>query len=169
MAEFDPARTKARILLTLARLARREARAFARSQTLRETMFVELRTPDVAVVGVPHYWAVYYHDGRGPVRARNARFLVYFKDPAQDPRILGGYPVREGEVKRLTAAQFRRAVELDQVIVTRAVGPAEGNPFFTEGLKNFPVQADRVGLDIFRRDFLASVRELKGGTIDVRF
>ena len=51
---------------------------------------------------VPHYWALYIHDGRGPAPGGGAgdKILVWFKDPANDPRYPGGiYPVRLSDRK----------------------------------------------------------------------
>lgn len=35
---------------------------------------------------IPHYWAVMVHDGHKPFGPSRAKFLVYFRDDADDPR-----------------------------------------------------------------------------------
>lgn len=62
----------------------------------------------LARLEIPHYWAVYVHDGRGPFGARRARFLVWFRNPNNDPRLSGGLqPERYSQVRRLTKQQFQ--------------------------------------------------------------
>lgn len=57
---------------------------------------------------VPHYWAIYVHSGRNTVRPTVSTYLVWFRDPLDDPRYpRGKYPVRKSEVRRLTKDQFR--------------------------------------------------------------
>lgn len=93
-----------------------------------------------AAIVIPHYWAVYYHDGRGGFAAPEGRFLVYFADADDDPRLDGGYPVRAQDIVRLTRAQFydglarnRERAEAGEgpfMFVVRSVGPAGAHPFF---------------------------------------
>lgn len=71
---------------------------------------------------VPHYWALYIHDGRGPSPGAGGgdKILVWFKDPKNDPRYPGGvYPVRLSQVKRLTKAQFRKWSRINRAIIGR--------------------------------------------------
>lgn len=140
--KFPIADAKQRLLAELGLLAQKQARSKIKSETLRHELFVKLfpQTNEV-VVGVPHYWAIYYHDGRGPVRAKPGHFLVYFKDPADDPRIKAGYPVRASDIIHLTRDQFLEALAQNKLIVTRSVGPAAPHPFFTDGMKSFPEKA----------------------------
>jgi hypothetical protein len=97
---------------------------------------------------IPHYWAEYYHDGRGSIwPGLRVKHLVYFNDPKDDPRIAGGYPVRMRDIVRLTKKQWedglainaerRRAGDLPYMIVIPTknkdhVGPQEGTHFFDE-------------------------------------
>jgi len=148
---------KERLLAEIGRIAARLARQKIQSETLRSSLSVELRpNSDEVVVGVPHYWAVYYHDGRGPIRAKPGRWLVYFKDPALDPRIKRGYPVRASDIVRLTRDQFYDALARDELIVTKSVGPAGPHPFFSKGMSSLQ---DKLGgaASRFMRDILADV------------
>ncbi len=95
-----------------------------------------------ATLLVPHYWAVFYHDGRGGFEAPSGRFLVFFEDPADDPRLEGGRPERLSQVRRLTREEFHAGLEENQtraelggppfMRVVRAVGPAPAHPFFDQ-------------------------------------
>ena len=110
-------------------LSRRECKSRSVSASLQ---LVELQDGSWAVES-PFYWAVYYHDGRGPIRAKPGHVLVYFRDIDQDPRVQGrNYPVRASDIKRLTKAQFYAYLKDPSrgMIVRDSVGPAEGDPFF---------------------------------------
>lgn len=86
----------------------------------------------LARISVPHYWAVYLHDGtdkfsagrlhpfgkrepaakrRGLPRPKRDRkktvYLVWFRNPLDDPRLRAGkYPERVSQIRRLTKAQW---------------------------------------------------------------
>lgn len=116
------------------------------SSTLREAveLVLEPQLGDVteARLFIPHYWAVYYHDGRSGFEASPGHFLVYFADPEDDPRLDGGYPVRETDVRRLTREEFFDGLERNReeaeagrgpfMFVVRSVGPSSGHPFFDQ-------------------------------------
>jgi hypothetical protein len=95
-----------------------------------------------ADIFIPHYWAVYYHDGRDGFAAPGGRVLVFFADPDDDPRLEGGYPERESDIRRLTRDEFyaglaeneQRALEGAGpfMFVVRSVGPAGAHPFFDQ-------------------------------------
>ena len=101
----------------------RQAKAAINSKTLKR--FLELFIDEVGegVLNVPHFWAVHYHDGRGPVRARPGHKLVWFRDPDEDPRLKGGRPIKKANVKRLTRAQFQRALQLNLAARRRGQEP----------------------------------------------
>lgn len=99
-----------------------------------------------AYIEIPHFWAVYVHDGRqAPVYPRNGTFLIWWKDPRQDPRLRGGStPQRASQLRHLTPSQFRRAMRIHRqalasggdspIVVTRRVNRSTpGNPFFSSG------------------------------------
>lgn len=143
-----------RTLREVAELARMRARDYLLihrgSQTLARDMDIEILGPEFARVFVPYFWAIYHHDGRGPIEAKPGKFLVFFPDKRADPRTAGGrrYPRTEADILHLTKQQFydgisrnRRRLEVGNpqpfMIATRSVGPATGVPFFREGLRNF--------------------------------
>lgn len=114
-----------------------QVQRFIKSRTLRRAL--EVRTSvDGSRVGadlvISQYWAVYYHDGRGPLRPRNGKFLVWFKRVEDDPRVDGGanYPVRATDIRRLSLspAEFTRMLASGRMIIARRAGPTFGNPFF---------------------------------------
>ncbi|MBL4769469.1 MAG: hypothetical protein JKY94_17485 [Rhodobacteraceae bacterium] len=97
-----------------------------------------------AVLGVPHYWAVFYHDGTGSFGPKSANYLVFFSDAlSNDPRLGGSYPVRFSEWRPLEKKEFERGLEINRsmgfpfsgpyMTVTKFAGPRKGDPFF-EGL-----------------------------------
>lgn len=109
------------------------ARSACQSRTLRQALRVE-RTPAGFVLHVPHYWAQWFHNGRGVVHAAPGKKLVFYKNPADDPRIAGGYPVRLRDVRRLTKSEFYRDLRAGKLIVTESVGPAPAHEFMGEAL-----------------------------------
>lgn len=109
------------------------ARAACQSKTLREALRV-IPTENGFTLNVPHYWAQWFHDGRGPVTARPGHKLVFYKNPADDPRIQGGYPVRLSQVRRLTKAEFYRDLRAGKLIVADRVGPQGANEFMGDAL-----------------------------------
>ena len=130
---------------------------------------------------IPHYWAVYVHDGRrgfsasdsglGPVRGT---FLIFYRNPSADPRFAGRQtPERAAAVQRLTRAQFRRALEefatgSGNVIITRRVKGVRATPFFSNdpggGMFGFVDQANDVGQFEFRTFALGFLKRPLGIT-----
>lgn len=104
------------------------ARAACNSETLRAALRITL-TPTGFRLSVPHYWAKWFHDGRGAMMAAPGKRLVYYKNPAEDPRIQGGHPVELAQLRKLTKEEFYRDWGRRKLIVTDSVGPAEGQPF----------------------------------------
>ena len=129
-----------RVVEDLTHAAKRYAYTRIESRTLREAMEVIIERKIRAVTGrvrIPHYWAIYYHAGRGPIRAKPGMKLVYFKNPEEDPRTQGGYPVRARDIRRLGTAEFYRYLKQGKIIAVESVGPAVGTYFFTRGMRTF--------------------------------
>lgn len=155
-AEFQEA-----ILDALGVLALRMARKAIPSQTLKDALVFEKLTLDKARLFIPHYWALYQHDGRGPVYPRRATVLVYYADPADDPRLVDGYPVRMSDIRRLSYADWaegwrrNRQMEADnpgggsmQFMIVREhsgpTAPTKSYPFFEAGMQGMPEEARQV-------------------------
>jgi len=97
------------------------------------TQQVGLRV-SMAGIYIPHFWAVFVHDGRGPITPKEAKVLVWFRDREEDPRLQGGItPERAYRIPRLkmTPEEFKRARATGQIIVAKRSGPVAGNPFFS--------------------------------------
>lgn len=140
---------------------------YVESQTLQRSMHVELTENEGhAIITVPQYWAVYYHDGRGPVRPINGKFLVWFQNIEDDPRVATGYPTRASEIRPLALSpeEFRELAESGKMIVRRSAGPAAGKPFFTrlEGRAQALVTAE------LKREFSRYVKAELGGLLKIR-
>lgn len=127
------------------------------SNTLREaaTLIVAAQAGQ-ATIFIPHYWAVYYHDGRAGFAAAAGHFLVFFADPDDDPRLESGYPVREGDIRRLTRDEFQAGLAENEqraldgegpfMFVVRAVGPAGPHPFFDQLAVGAADRMDQIAL-----------------------
>ena len=120
-----------------------------RAQALREDLHVQVLGFDEksasSVVLTDFYWAVYYHDGRGPIKARPGKFLVFFRDPDDDPRIRGSardYPRRAADARKLSLSkgQFNRLLRSGRLVATKRVGPAAAHPFFEVGFASLQVR-----------------------------
>lgn len=145
-----------RMLQRLGDTAALRVRPVIPSKTLREGLKVFIDRNRDAVLRIPHYWAVFVHDGRGVVRPVRARWLVWFQNPADDPRTDFGrkYPIRKEDVRRLTKAQWeaglaenarRRAAGAEPfMIVTKVSGPVRARPFFDQGLQTFPEEGEEI-------------------------
>lgn len=138
------ARDLARVL---AEDARRSIAPRIKNDVLREALRVE-SLKNTASLFIPHYWAVYVHDDRGPFGPRRAQLLVWFADPDDDPRLRGGYPVRYRDVRRLTKEQFQFGLRENARRLNAGQGPymivkryepstRRGEFFFTIGAKDF--------------------------------
>jgi hypothetical protein len=85
---------------------------------------------------IDHYWAFYVHEGRGPAAGtrrtpRNAKVFVWFKNPANDPR-LAGDPKRFSAIRKLTPAEFKDAKAAGQLVIQRYISKGvPGSPFFS--------------------------------------
>jgi len=153
------------------------------SKTLRDALelLVDAQAGEARLF-IPHYWAEFYHDGRGSVSPVDARWIVFFTNPADDPRLAGGYPVRTTDIVRLTKAQWDEGLAINAerratggppyMIVVPRVGPAGAHPFFEELSSG---AADRAGplvievLDVFLQDLIDTDPNLQPETKTAEF
>ncbi len=164
------------ILTAVGEVELERVKKFIGSRTLREAIFLAVYASLAeAKLIVPHYWAVYYHDGRGSVSPVSAQKLVFFDNPLEDdPRLQGAYPRRSGDLRRLTRGEYeeglkrnaeRRAQGLGPfMFVVDAVGPSRPHPFFDQLAAN---AANRAGPTI-GRIFDAHIQRLVDTDDDVR-
>lgn len=168
MASSDPLAFKLELARKMAERLRERVRSLIESKTLQRSLEVRLTVEGRQRIGadifLPQYWAVYYHDGRGPVTPVNGKFIVYFADIEDDPRVNGGkdYPIRSSQIRRLRLdpEEFRRLVEAGKLIVRKSVGPSRPHRFF-DRLGGKAVKAVE---GIVRQDFRS---HLKGRLDDV--
>ncbi|MEK7862879.1 MAG: hypothetical protein AAB295_06395 [Chloroflexota bacterium] len=152
------------LLLLLARRFMSIARRKTESETIRRTLSARIDPqPGSAFVEAPQYWAPYYHDGRGPVRAKDSPFLVFYKDRRDDPRRPSN-TMRAFQIRRLSAEEFVRDARAGKLIVRREVGPSKPHPFFTQAHAEFARPGALQGLVAnaitthLMRDFVRSER-----------
>lgn len=119
-------------------------------------------TPSRAWVSVPYYWAIYLHQGR-PGYSGN---IIYFTHPNLDPRIKGGYPVKQSDVRHLTGIEYARLKAFGHGMITRTfVGPAKARPFFDDALTHDPAfhtKLDKIVLREIERRLKLEVKAATG-------
>lgn len=125
---------------------------------------------------IPHYWAVYVHDGRRPFQ--KGRYMVFWKNPRLDPRRSpsGRTPPRRASLRSLSRAEFIRAVQVrdawiaaggdpydSPVVITKVIRKRTPPTRFFEnnaggGMAGFPAVASRIA----QADFSAYVKGRMG-------
>lgn len=165
MASPDPTIFKADLAEQIAQKVRTYVKRFIPSKTLKNSIEIRMRFEGSAIgadLVWPHYWAVYYHDGRKALRPKNGKFLVWFVDPQEDPRNAGGYPVRGSQVRKLSLSpdEFKSLLRSGKMIVTDFAGPTRGKRF----LDKLAGKADTLVGGLALREFRS---HLKGNLRDV--
>jgi hypothetical protein len=162
---IDSKRIIRRVLEELGQQELARVKGIIGSKTLRAaiTLIID-ESEQRADLFIPHYWAIWYHDGRGSVSPVSARKLVFFDDPNDDPRIQGGRPVHESDVRRLTAEQYRDGLRRNQerhaagrrpfMYVVDSVGPSAPRPFFSKLEQGAAKRAEPIVLREFERELL---------------
>jgi len=182
---LDPQRVIRRVLEEIGERELRLVRKSIGSKTLRAAIRLIIdESEQRADLFIPHYWAVWYHDGRGSVSPVTARKLVFFDDPNDDPRIKNGRPVRESDVRRLTKEQYREGLRRNQeragrggrpfMYVVDSVGPSRPRPFFDRLEMGAARRADDVVLRAFEKELLQAIdsdpdTRSESGVIDLGF
>ncbi len=83
-----------------------------------------------AQVTVPHYWAIFIHDGSNSVPP--GTFMIWYRNPADDPRFPGRTrPERLSQMRRLSPEQLRRDLLANKVIVAKNRSNIPANRFFS--------------------------------------
>ena len=170
-----------RLLTRVGNLALRTVRPMIPSQTLQDSLVLEIGIDLLApraVLFIPHYWAVYLHDGRGVVTPDEKTWLVWFHNPQDDPRTSGGadYPVRAADIRRLTPEEWAEGLERNAearaaglppyMIVTKLAGPVEfpmSFEWFEAGMSGFSSLAAPIVLEEFDR-YVRSLHKPKTDT-----
>ena len=142
-----------RILERSLKRAEAKAKSFCRSSTLRRFMYHRIeregKKTSSGVVRVPHYWAKFLHDGRKALPYKRTGLYVWYKDPNEDPRLSGGYPIYRSSVRRLTKEQFKRGKAAGKLFLAKRVAAMDSskeNPFFsnTGGLAGLTAEVGEI-------------------------
>lgn len=153
-----------------------KAKSLIGSKTLRDAIqLIVTANEGRAVLFIPHYWAEYYHDGRDGFGPVSARVLVFYNDPLDDPRLVGGYPVRATDIVRLTRDDYEAGLDENKrrkdagaepfMFVLKSVGRAAAHPFFDELAVGAAERADFIvteEFDIFIQDFVNNDPDARG-------
>lgn len=135
-----------KLLKAIGTQAMRYVRPKIPSTSLRKALNLFVFSEVRAFVQIPHYWAIYVHDGRGPFSMPAGRVMCWFRDPKNDPRLREGHsPVRAADIRRLTKEEFRFWVQKNReavkagteppMIITRRIRRGtRPTPFFDNGL-----------------------------------
>lgn len=122
----------------LAEVCLRVAKTAIPSKTLVTALKIRRRASNEVTLSVPHYWAVYLHDGRGNVTPKQGSYLAWFINPADDPRLVSGAgPERLTQVRYLrevwTREQLVSALRSGRLVFAReASSTLPGARFFVE-------------------------------------
>lgn len=157
-----------RVLEEVGRAEMERVREQIGSKTLRAALrLIVNESEQRADLFIPHYWAIYYHDGRGSVHPVTARKLVFFDDPRDDPR--APTPERESQVRRLTKDTYRRGLEINKerrarglrpfMYVVDSVGPSKPRPFFERLSRGSARRNEALIRRTFEQELLRSLTE----------
>lgn len=161
---IDPEAIVAEVLKALGAAEMTRVRSTIGSSTLGAALQLILRESEMrAKLFIPHYWALFYHDGHPTITPKRAQKLVFFDDPQDDPRLNNGVQVeRKANVRRLTRAQYLEGLRRNQerraagarpfMYVVDSVGPQAGNPFFTNLAVGAAKRADPIVARVFGRE-----------------
>ena len=109
------------------------------------------------------------HDGRKRINMPPGRFLIWYKNPADDPRFAGrSTPRRLAE--RLSfrdlysdPAEFRAKIKKDRkkLIIAKKVGPVAANPFFGnepgQGMHGLMQEAHLIAREQIRKEMASFI------------
>ena len=154
------------LLKVLAKEGVKRVRPHIPSKTLQAALTVRLdqARSDRAYLYIPHYWAIYVHDGRGAPFGpppSGKPFYIDFSNPKDDPRLAahgGQTPPRVAQLRSLSSEEFKRFAKLSRaakkagappimLVRPRIYKPTPG-AFFFENVPGAPLGA-----------FMAFVRE----------
>lgn len=129
------------------------------SRTLAAAIRVEIARFNVAHISIPHYWAIYVHDGRGPFGPKRQGFYVWFRDPKQDPRLNRGHGwERLSQKRRLTRSEFQAGLAMNHAHLDRGGSPRSLPMIITKQIRRgmkpnkFFSNAPRGGMFGFKRE-----------------
>ena len=165
---------KRRLLRALCVIAAAQASSHIPSKTLRRALRYVIASNKRAYLYIPHYWALYVHDGRLPFSMPPGKYLVWFRNPALDPRLKGGQtPERANRLLHLSPAEFKSWLEKNKearaqglpppMIVVRQIHKATRGTFFFDnnvGMKGYAAKASKAVGPFVRGYMLSQVADL---------
>lgn len=113
-----------------------KAKGFCTSRQLRKYMHtlvtISSKVFSTGIIRVPQYWAIYYHEGRRVISPVSATYLVWFKNPKDDPRLTNGEsPIYRSEIKTLNLPLKKlRQLKKDGKLFIVKRSPRSGSPHF---------------------------------------
>lgn len=168
MATVEDRRFFARLTNILGSAGATRARPQIPSRTLRRAL-VTIRVSDTQVkMHVTHYWAVFVHQGRRAKVLAGNRFMAWYKNPRQDPRlrVFGGQtPPRASQLiglrQVISNAQFKADKAAGKIVFSQEVRATTGTPFFSNeaggGMHGFVTQANQIATPLTRKHILARI------------
>lgn len=117
------------------------------SRQLAQALDKRIIGPGRIKLHLPQHWAKYLNDGHGLILPRGGRVLVWFRNPADDPRLNQGIsPAFSEVVKHLTPQEFydglarnRESPEDPPMIIAAYSGPTIGKRFFDNNFGMAPL------------------------------
>lgn len=160
------------VAIRAANYARPSVRAASEQLEAAMRVYVSETWIGSARVYIPHFWALYVHDGRGPFGPTEGRiYLCWFRDPREDPRLYDGkQPERRAQVRHLTREQWyyylglnreaRKNRQPEPMIVTRYYPfPTYPKRFFDNGPGGGMAGFSRTIGPVIKEDFRAHMME----------
>ncbi len=109
-----------------------------RSRTLRSSMeavkIQSSRSSATWAVNIPYYWATFRNKGTKAFTMPKGKWIVFFRNSQDDPRLQGGHPKTRGERKRLNLSrrQFRGLKKSNKIRFLKRMPKVEGEGFFED-------------------------------------
>jgi hypothetical protein len=167
MATFNLSETRSKIIAVIGREYAQRVAETVGSRSI-ATSLTTVQTDDITEIRTPYYWALAYHNGRGPITMPKGHYMVWFKDPLLDPRLSGGRPFRRASLRRLTPGEFKEAKKAGLLIISRQVGPEPGTFFFPRAARRFRQAIKgvlRIQMDIAVKSIFDEWKDEMGGDI----
>lgn len=169
----------------LGRAAAKKVRPRVReaSRTLARAIQVQRTSLRKTHVYIPHYWSLMVHDGRRPFRKQ--RFMVWFRNPRNDPRLPGGKtPQRVSQLRHMSREEFEFWQEQNRkadptglnprarpMVVTKVIRkPTPPDRFFAndDGMLGFQQEAADIIKNEFSLHVLRTVQETQSRGASLR-
>lgn len=114
----------------------------------------------------PYYWAKYYKNGVDVVRyPKNSPYLIWFKDPDDDPRISPrpyGYPVTREDVRHLSKNEFIRYRNEGKLIFAKSAGTIPPHDWTDQAFPEFRKRSRVILKEATRKEILKTLKPLQG-------